>query len=193
MIAIKKFKQFDKITKYRLENAFLFAFTIGIMMPVLTQLKGLLSITILSVIAIFSKLAMKTNDFFDKKFSLSEIYHLGITLNICFIFSTMLYFQNKTMMILFDSILSIIEFAVFSVFSIKLNYYLSKLTPNSFKEFQKVRNSAWADGTLLGLFITTVLSLRLKTDYIVVLAIFVYMLYVLRLIINWDFFKEINE
>jgi len=189
-LSIFDFCKFDKITKFRLINAFWFAFIIGLTSPVLSHLKGLLSVTVLSIIAIGAKLMMKTNDWFDKKFTLSEIYKLGTVLNIAFLCSTTIYFYNPKTMILLDSILSVIEFGIFSVYSIKLNEYITKYHPNSFKSFQKVRNATWADGTLLGLFITMVLSSFFNEKNIVMIALVIWTAYVIRLIWFWNIYQE---
>ena len=190
LISVKEFKRFDKVTKYRLENAFIFALIVGLTMPVLSNLKGLLSVTVLSLIAIFSKLMMKTNNWFDKKFTLGKIYKMGIILNLMLTLALASYFLNPKIMVFSESVISVIEFGVFSVYSIKLNHYLTKHYQEMFKEFQKVRNSTWADGTLLGLFTTSFLSLFLNMEYIIIIALGFQVVYNTRLFLNWNFYEK---
>jgi len=73
---------------------------------------------------------------------------------------------------------------------IKLNQYLTSEHPERFRDFQKVRNAAWADGTLLGLGITSVLSVFAEIEVIIMAAIMVYLFYIGRLIYNWNFFDD---
>jgi len=190
LISVKEFKRFDKVTKYRLENAFIFALIVGLTMPVLSNLKGLLSVTVLSLIAIFSKLMMKTNNWFDKRFTLGKIYKMGIILNLMLTLALASYFLNPKIMVFSESVISVIEFGVFSVYSIKLNHYLTKHYQEMFKEFQKVRNSTWADGTLLGLFTTSFLSLFLNMEYIIIIALGFQVVYNTRLFLNWNFYEK---
>jgi len=189
-LAVNHFNRFDEVTRYRLENAFIFALIIGLTMPVFSNLKGLLSVTVLSVIAILSKLIMKTNDWFDKKFTLSQIYKMGIILNIMFVISTCVYFYSPKIMIFLDSVLSVLEFGIYSVYSIKLNQYLTSEHPENFRDFQKVRNATWADGTLLGLGITSMVSMLTEVKTIIIAAITIYLFYIGRLIYNWNFFDN---
>jgi len=116
IIAVYQFKNFDEVTRYRLENAFIFAFIMGLVTPVFDNLKGLLSVTVLSVVAILSKLIMKTNDWFDKKFTLNKVYQMGIILNIMFVTSTCVYFYNPKIMIFLDSVLSVLKFRIYIPF-----------------------------------------------------------------------------
>ena len=189
-VSLIEFKKFDEITKFRLINAFYFAFIVGLTSPVLSHLKGLLSVTTLSIIAIGSKLIMKTNDWFDKKFTLSGLYKLSVILNVAFLISTTIYFYNPKTMILLDSLLGIIEFGIFSVYSIKLNEYVTRYYPETFKRFQKVRNATWADGTLAGLFVTMIISNFLDEKSIIAIALFVWLIYVVRLIRFWNIYEE---
>ncbi len=98
---------------------------------------------------IAEQLSMKSNRYLTNKFSISALYKIGIFLHILFMMSSLLYFYDKTIMIIIDSTIAILDIAVFSALSIKLNNYLVNNYPESNNDFQIIRNSIWVDGVLM--------------------------------------------
>jgi hypothetical protein len=192
LFALFKIEKFDEVTKFRLYCAFIFSLSLGLISPVLANLKGLLPVFLISLFFIADKLAMKLNDVIDKKFNIDEIYKLGIIINLFYYISTSLYFYDKFIMILLDSIIAVIDFAIFSVYSIKLNVYLTDNYPKMMSDFQKIRNGIWADGMLIGLAITTTISYFFGNDVIVVLFLIIFTYYMFILIKNFNFYKKLG-
>jgi len=93
-------------------------------------------------------------------------------------------------MVISESILAIIITAIFGAYSIKLNNYLTDKFPNNMNEFQILRNSTWADGLLIGLGITTVLSLFYSNAVVIFSFIVFNTLYSIWMIYNWNFFDK---
>jgi len=192
LFSLTKIYLFDQVTKFRLYCAFLFSLSLGLISPVLANLKGLLPVFLISLFIIAEKIAMKMNDYLDKKFNIDQIYKLGLYINLLYFISTLLYFHNKYLMILLDSFISVIDFAIYSVYSIKLNVYLTEEHPKYMSSFQKVRNGVWADGMLIGLAVTTIISYFFGDDYIVFLFLIVFAYYVFVLVKNYNFYKKLG-
>jgi len=191
-ISLLKLKDFDKITRFRLINGFWFALILGLTSPVFSHLKGLLAVSILSAIVIGSQLIMKTHDWWDKKFTIAQIYKFGIFLNIAFCLSTALYFYDKKLMILLDSILGVLELGIYGVYSIKLNDFISQKYPETFRDFQKVKNAVWADGMLLGLILTMIISYFFNEDLIIKIVLVIWSAYILRMLLAWKFLDNLK-
>ena len=190
--SLKKFKNFDKVTEFRLWNSFLVAFGMALLAPIIISLKGLyMAAWIISAFMIASTLAVKTNDYIVNNFSMDFMYKAGIWIHIGFIVISSMYFFNPMFMIWADSILVIIEVALFSSFSISLNNYLTDYYPKDMKDFQIVRNSSWADGAILGGFVITGLT-AISLDIGVIAFILYNLLFSIWLIKNWNFYKSIK-
>ena len=188
-----QFNKFDKVTKFRLINAFIIAAGMNLLYPVLADLKGEYLVTwILSAFMIIETLLVKTNRYFVDNFSLSLIYKLSVLAHINFTVVAGLYFWNPLYMIYGDMIAAIIDVSIFSAFSIMLNNYLTNNFPESMNEFQIVRNSIWADGILLGLFIVTAITYFFGNSVAIILFIIFNVCFSSWLIWNWKFYDNID-
>ena len=188
-----QFNKFDKVTKFRLINAFLIAAGMNLLYPVLADLKGeYLVAWVISAFMIIETLAVKTNRYFVDNFSLSLIYKLSIIAHINFTLVAGLYFWNPLYMIYGDMIAAILDVSIFSAFSIMLNNYLTNNYPESMNEFQIVRNSIWADGILLGLFTVTAITYFFGNSVAIILFIIFNICFSSWLIWNWKFYDNIN-
>jgi hypothetical protein len=188
-----QFNKFDIVTRYRLTNAFLIAAGMNLLYPVLADLKGeYLVAWIISAFMIIETLAVKTNRYFVDNFSLSLIYKLSVLAHINFTLVAVLYFWNPLYMIYGDMIAAIIDVSIFSSFSIMLNNYLTNNYPESMNEFQIVRNSIWADGILLGLFIVTAITYFFGNSVAIILFIIFNICFSSWLIWNWKFYDNIK-
>ena len=190
---VNQFNKFDKVTKFRLINAFLIAAGMNLLYPVLADLKGeYLVAWVISAFMIIETLAVKTNRYFVDNFSLSLIYKLSIIAHINFTLVAGLYFWNPLYMIYGDMIAAILDVSIFSAFSIMLNNYLTNNYPESMNEFQIVRNSIWADGILLGLFTVTAITYFFGNSVAIILFIIFNICFSAWLIWNWKFYDNIN-
>lgn len=191
--SLKKFKNFDKITEFRLINAFLVSIGIAILSPIIVTLKGLyLAVYIVSIFLIISTLSVKTNEYMTKRFSVSSLYKMGIFIHLAFILISSIYFIDPILMIWLNSIAVILETAVFSSYSIILNNYLAHKYPKSMQEFQVVRNSSWADGFLLGLLLVTFLTYFYSIGVALVVFIILDLLFVVWTFKNYRFFDSLD-
>lgn len=190
----KRFKELDKITEFRLINAFLVAIGMALLAPVVVTLKGLyLAVWVISLFSIAATLAVKLNAYMTKTFTIPQLYKMGIFIHLLFIFASGLYFYDPHLMIWLDSSLVILETAIFSSYSILLNNYLADYHPKSMQLFQVVRNSSWADGFLLGLFTVTIITYFSTVGTALVFFICYNLLFSAWMIYNWDFYKDIEN
>jgi len=181
--------KFDKITQFRLINAFLISIGLSIIAPALIILKGTLMLPwVISVLSIISTLSVKTNKYLTK-LDISLLYKIGVIIHLILILNTSIYFYNPTIMIYLDSLLLIIDISIFSAYSIKLNNYLADNYPNTMNEFQIVRNSTWADGTIIGLSISTLL-MYIDIQYSIIAFISYNSLLCIRFLYNWNFYDN---
>ncbi len=185
-----RFSKFDKITEFRLKNAWIYGFGLSLFMPVLIILKGsLLPIWVISMFAIIATLSVKTNPWLCK-FRLEQLYHWGIYTHIIMIGITLLYFWNPLIMIILESILFIIVEVIFSAYKILLNEKLAISYPETMKDFQIIKNDSWANASIIGLIVTTLLSLITGTEFIIYLFIVYNIIFIIWMIKNWNFFKK---
>ena len=188
-----QFNKFDKVTRFRLINAFIIAAGMNLLYPVLADLKGeYLVAWIISAFMIIETIAVKTNRYFIDNFSLSTMYKISIFAHINFTLVAGLYFWNPLYMIYGDMIAAIIDVSIFSAFSIMLTNYLTNNYPESMNEFQIVRNSIWADGILVGLTTVTTITYFFGNSVAIILFIIFNICFSSWLIWNWKFYDNIK-
>lgn len=188
-----QFNKFDKVTRYRLINAFVIAAGMNLLYPVLADLKGeYLVAWVISAFMILETLTVKTNRFFTENFNISQIYKLSVFAHVNFTFVAAFYFWNPLYMIYASMISAIIEVTIFSVFSIMLTNYLTNNYPESIGEFQIIRNSIWADGILIGLFTVTVVTYFFGNSVAIILFIIFNICFSSWLIWNWKFYDNVK-
>ena len=188
-----KFNKFDRVTRYRLINAFLIAAGMNLLYPVLADLKGeYLVAWVISAFMIIETLAVKTNRYFIDNFSLDSIYKLSVFAHINFTLVAAFYFWNPLYMIYADMIAAIFDVTIFSAFSIMLTNYLTENYPESMSEFQIVRNSIWADGILLGLITVTLITFFFGNSVAIICFMIFNICFSAWLVWNWNFYKNLN-
>ena len=188
--AIFKLNEFDSITRFRLLNAFLVGIGISLLAPIIVLLKGaLLPVWIIAVFGILTTLTVKTNTFFCK-FSLSQLYRLGIGVHLILIMAASVYFWNPLLMIILESIVGITEVAVFSAYTVMLNNHLATDYPESMKSFQIIRNNSWADAALIGLGLVSLITIFSTTGTAVTVFVIYNSLFSLWMIYNWNFYED---
>ena len=188
----RKIEQFDFITQYRLRTMLFWSICLFIISPLLLELKGEYLLTwAISIFMIAEQLALKTNRFMTERFSLSELYKMGIYVHLVFLCSSLIYFYDKLYMVIADSILAIIDTTIFSALSIKLNNYLIENYPEKNNEFQIVRNSLWVDGVLIALSFSTIISYFLGRDYLIYVFIFINIIFNIYLFKNYNIYDKL--
>jgi hypothetical protein len=192
---IKKFKNFDEVTHFRLINAYTVAIGMSLISPVIITLKGLyLAAWIIAMFSIINTLAVKTNNFMVNTFSISSLYKFGIFIHAALVCASIIYYYSPSLMIWLDSTLVIIEVAIFSAYSIKLNNYITDNYPDSMSEFQIVRNSSYADGMLLGLLVVTIITYFSAVGTAIAVFIVFNIFFMMWMVYNWRFFdKRISD
>ena len=190
MVNTRTGRAFDKVTQFRLINAFLFALSFNIIMPVIIQLKGeIMAAYIISIFMILTTLSVKTNRFVIEKFTIPQLFKAGIFIHMMYLIASSIYFWDKTYFIYIDSTLGIIDIVFFSALSIKLNEYLAAHHPDFVSGFGITRNNQYANGTLAGLLIATITSFY-SVELTVALSIVVGMLFTLWMIKNWSYYES---
>ena len=188
-----QFNNFDKVTRFRLINAFIIDAGMNLLYPVLADLKvEYLVSLIISAFMIIETIAVKTNRYFIDNFSLSTMYKISIFAHINFTLVAGLYFWNPLYMIYGDMIAAIIDVSIFSAFSIMLTNYLTNNYPESMNEFQIVRNSIWADGILVGLTTVTTITYFFGNSVAIILFIIFNICFSSWLIWNWKFYDDVR-
>ena len=125
-----RFKEFDKITEFRMINTIFVAMGMALLVPVIVSLKGIyFAAWLIGLFSIIQTLMVKTNGYFVDKLSIRTMFRWGVYIHFGYIFMSLLYFINPVMMLWADSILGIIEVALFSAFSISLNNYITDCYP----------------------------------------------------------------
>jgi len=191
--SLTKINQFDRVTKFRLINAFLIAAGMNLLYPVLADLKGeYLVAWVISAFMILETLAVKTNRYITENFKINTVYKLSVLEHINFKVVAAFYFWNPLYMIYADMIAAIIDVSIFSAFSIMLNNYLTNNYPESMGEFQIVRNSIWADGILLGLFTVTGLTYFFGNSVAIAAFLIFNVIFSGWLIRNWGFYDNVS-
>ena len=189
----KKLNDFDRVTKFRLINAFLIAAGMNLLFPVLADLKGeYLVAWIISAFMIIETLAVKTNRYITENFKISTVYKFSVFAHINFTLVAALYFWNPLYMIYADMIGAILDVSIFSAFSIMLNNYLTNHYSENMNEFQIVRNSIWADGILLGLFTVTGLTYFFGNSVAIIAFLIFNIIFSGWLIKNWSFYDNVS-
>ena len=186
-----KFEQFDEVQRFRLQNSYAMALILSLISPTIVVLKGTYMLAwIIGMFSIVNMLSIKTNQYFVDNFNLDSIYKLSVISHLTLIFTTFTYFFNPIIMIWLESIVLIADVAIFSSYSIMLNNYLTKYTPNDMKSFQIVRNSSWADASLIGLFISTGFTMCCELDLIISFFIICNILMSIWFLKNWNFYSS---
>ena len=194
---IKKYKiipTFDTLTQFRIRNALLIMFGIHLILPVLIDLRGeLLSTTFISIIMIATTLSMKTNKFFVDKFSMSQLYKMGVFIHFTLLLGGFLYFINHFYFVVVDSFISILETAILMSYSIKLDVYQAKEFPNDVEPFKIFRNTSMADVILMGLGTVAFITYFFERDTAVYIFIVVNIPISVYLFSRWKFYDKFFE
>lgn len=189
-----KFSEFDNVTEFRLQNSYAISIMMALMMPIIIVLKGLvMAAWIISVFGILNMLAIKSNNYFVKKYTIGELYKIGNILHLLGLVGTLIYFINVEVMIWVESIVVILDYAIYSSYSIALTNYLTKEHPYSMSEFQIVKNSSYADSSLIGLFITTLVTFYFTVGVAIGVYIVFSLLFLIWLFKNWNIYNAIEK
>jgi len=182
--------QFDPVTKFRLQNAFAVGIGLALIAPIMIALKGaLLPIWAIATFAIIATVSVKTNSYFSS-FRLDQLYHWGIYVHLVLVFIALSYFIDPTLMVILESLLVIMEMTIFSAYSIVLTEYLTDYYPDSMKKFQIVKNNSWADASLIGLTIVTIITYFFSTGLAIGIFIIYNSAFAGWMIKNWDFYTN---
>jgi len=188
---MKAFREFDRITEFRLMNSFIVAFGFTMLIPVITVLQGTLMLPwIIAVFKIVNMIAVKSNEIFVHTYSMEDLYKMTVLLHVLYTISALLYFWSPIVMIYTDSIFALIETAIISAYSITLNNYIARKHPSTMSRFQIVRNNSWADGALIGLLISTLVLYILPLGYMLGIFLIFNITFSIWLVKNWNFYQK---
>jgi len=186
------FKTLDRITKFRLINSFIVTVLLSALITPIIMLQGLYMLPVMiSVMAIMSTLAVKTNKFMVNRYSLDQMYKRGIIVQILYVFALLGFYFIPEITIYIISILTVLEIIIFSSFSIKLNVYITKFYPENVETYQILRNSIVADAKILGL-IYSALFIGFGVGFIFYSTAFFHMIFTIWLIKNYNMYKGIE-
>jgi hypothetical protein len=115
---------------------------------------------------------------------------MGNILHVHLVLMAFMYFYSPLYFIYIESIVTIVEIAIFSSFSIKLDEYLAHNYPKDIKRFQILRNSGRADFTLTGLLVVSGVTYFYSIGSAVTIFIICNTIFLLWLFSNWKFFDN---
>lgn len=192
--SFKNLNTFDKITKFRLQNAFIYALGLNLLIPIMIDLKGeYLLPWVISMFLVIETLVVKTNHFMTSKFTMEQLFKMGIFAHCLVVSFVATYFINPNIMIYGNTISIIVQIGIFSAYSIKLNNYIINNYSESFHKFQVVRNSIIADGTILGLSIITGVLYFFNITIGLCLFITYNTIFIFWMFYNYNIFKDVKE
>ena len=191
---LKKIKQFDKITEFRLLNSFLSAILMSILGPIIIILQGSMMLSwVISLFSTIGVVAIKMNSYMCDTFSLSTIFKMLIILDVLLVVFGIIYFISPYVATWFLMFFGILEVVVYSTYTIMLNNYITENFPESMNNFQIIKNSIWADGALLGgtliSFATFFGGISVGVVIFTIIAFFTSS----WLVYNWNFYMEIEN
>ena len=149
----------DPVSYFRVFNGFIVYFVFSSTLPIVMKLRGEYMATwVISMFMILETLSIKANKHFLKMFNIPQLFKLTIGVNFVFWLAGFLYFYNKTMFVYTDTILSILNVAIISSFSIALNQYQASNTPHIVERYQIASNSIYADTKVAGFVMASLVS-----------------------------------
>jgi len=191
---LNNFRSFDKVQNFRIINLFFVSVGLSILGPIMITLKGtFLAVWIISMFSIGSMLAVKANSYIISRFSLEQVYKATIITHILLIVIAIVYFFNPHLMVYLDSTLLIFDVAIFSTYSIMLTNYLTEHTPEDMSRFQVIRNSVYADASLIGLIIVGLLNYFFAIEVSIIIFIIYNLSFSIYLLYNWNFYDKLGE
>ena len=190
---IRKIRTFDKITNFRLLNRVIITFSMFILIPIIIDLKGeYLAPWVISSLMIGEVLSAKYQGYFVEKFSLSDLYKLGMGVHSVLVVIMFVYFYDKMFFVVSLSVLAILEIVVFGAFSIKLDVFQMNNFSDTVQDFKIVRNSVVADATVLGLGVSALLSYY-SVNIAVLVSLVCQSLFSGYFLYNWNYISNIIE
>lgn len=98
--SFKDLNNFDKITKFRLQNAFIYALGLNLLIPIMIDLKGEYLVPwVISMFLVIETLVVKTNNFMTSKFTMEQLFKMGIFAHCLVVSFVATYFINPNIMI----------------------------------------------------------------------------------------------
>jgi len=161
---IKKLRQFDDLTKFRLQLLISVTLLVDIIIPVYSQYYGLLHLgtiqaaTILAFFGILKKIGIKMINFIMDNFSFSNIFLNVIALDILWAVGTATYFISPQYMVWCDLFVSVLQLPFIWAFSNSLNNYITYFHSEKYTNFQNYKNDILAEVGIIGLVISIILT-----------------------------------
>lgn len=124
---------------------------------------------------------------------MGQLYKMGIFSQILFVLFVSSYFFDPNIMIYGNTIIIIINIAIFSAYSIKLNNYITNYFYETFHNYQVVRNSIIADGTIIGLSLATFILYFFNISYGLIFFMIINSLFILWMFFNYNIFDNIKD
>ena len=164
-----------------------------ILIPIIIDLKGeYLAPWVISSLMIGEVLSAKYQGYFVEKFSLSDLYKLGMGVHSVLVVIMFVYFYDKMFFVVSLSVLAILEIVVFGAFSIKLDVFQMNNFSDTVQDFKIVRNSVVADATVLGLGVSALLSYY-SVNIAVLVSLVCQSLFSGYFLYNWNYISNIIE
>jgi len=173
----EKLSTFSEITQSRFIGLAIFVVFLQLYGPIIASLKGFLTLgsiraeTIIAIIGIVIIFAEKSYEWFLRKTSYSFIFKMIILINSLWIVGGLLYFISPTYFIWWDSIIMIPEGLIYLAFMTANSNYIHYFESDDYTRANNFRNNLWLDISLIGLFLSALITYLLGASFSMALII----------------------
>jgi len=190
LLYIFRLSELDEAQRFRFIGTFFVAIYMMILIPIIKKYQGIYFTTqLITILMIVQQLSNKFLEKFNQKFIIGQLLHILIILQLIEIGILFLYFYDFKLMIYLYSFFDILLAFVAMSYGIKLTSLQAKKDPYHVKTIQIFKQNIWAEGFLIGLFLSFGLQ-YLGIAYVIAVAILIRVGLNIYFIKNWNFFDN---
>ncbi len=190
---IFRLSELDEVQRFRFIGTFFVALYMMIMLPVIKKYQGVFFTTqLITILLIASQLSNKFLEKVNSRFRIGQIYHFLVYTQITEILILFIYFYNFKLMIYLYSFFDIILAFIAMSYGIKLTSMYAKKYPKEFKMLPIFKQNIWAEGFIIGLFLSFGLQ-YLGVFYIICAGITLRIGILIYMLINYNFYDKYFE
>jgi len=187
---ILRLSELDEAQRFRFIGSFFVAIYLMILIPVIKKYQGVFFTTqLITVLMILQQLSSKFLEKINEKFIIGQLLHILTILQLIEICILFLYFYDFKLMVYLYSFFDILLAFVAMSYGIKLTSLQAKKDPHRVKTIQIFKQNIWAEGFLIGLFLSFGLQ-YLGIAYVISTAIAIRAGLAMYFIKNWNFFDN---
>jgi len=182
----------EKKIRFRLVNTFLDAVAIGIIAPVIISMNGLyMSVTLISAFAIIASISVYANTYI-VRLTIGRLLRIIVLLDILLLSMTSMYFVSPTVMVYGQEILLILVVLVEGAFSINFITHISSIPDDALRKFQVDRGNYRATGSILGLGLSSILSIYFENAVLIMTFMTYFILVKIYVVVNIRIYDDVK-